>query len=377
MQNVFVGRQPIYDLESVVFGYELLYRSGETVNRADFSDGDLATSQVILNAFVEIGLESLVGDSFAFINFTENFLVQGLAHQLPPGRVVLEILEDVTVNDALLAAVGELAGAGYTIALDDFIYRPDLEPLLQFAHFVKVDVMGVDRKKLAEHTEQLKKFNVRLLAEKIETKDEFEYCKSLGYEFFQGYFFSKPTIVKGQKIAPNRLAVLQLLAKLSRADTAVADLEKAVSQDVTLSFKLLKIINSALYALPRKVQSVRQAILLLGRERIRSWVTLLALGESSDKPSELMVTAMVRAKMCERLAVSLGRPKEMDSYFTVGLFSALDAILDAPMEEIAKSLPLEDDLLAALLKREGQMGAVLNCTLAYERWPMNVGSGTS
>lgn len=189
MQNVFVGRQPIYDIESALFGYELLYRSGEKVNAADFEDGDWATSQVILNAFVEIGLESLVGQSLAFINFTENFLLEGLCHQLPPGRVVVEILEDVTVNDALLTAVGELAGAGYTIALDDFIYRPELEPLLQFAHIVKVDVRGVDRKDLAAHTEQLKHFDVKLVAEKVETLDEFEYCKSLGYELFQGYFF--------------------------------------------------------------------------------------------------------------------------------------------------------------------------------------------
>lgn len=170
--------------------------------------------------------------------------------------------------------------------------------------------------------------------------------------------------------------MLQLLAKLSHADTKVADLEQVISQDVSLSFKLLKIINSALYAMPRKVQSVRQAILLLGRQRIKSWVTLLALGESSDKPNELMVTAMVRAKMSELLAVGLGRIKEKESYFTVGLFSALDAILDAPMEEIAESLPLADDLLAALLKREGQMGAVLSCVLGYEEWDWDQIEGT-
>ncbi|MFH1131740.1 MAG: HDOD domain-containing protein [Pseudomonadota bacterium] len=366
-QFIFVGRQPIYDKKLNVYGYELLFRAGDSVNKAVFADGDAATCQVVLNTFVEIGLDTIVGDKPAFLNLTQNLLLQGFPHQLPRNRVVIEILEDVSVDESVLAAVRKLREAHYTVVLDDFVYRAELQPLIEYADMVKVDVMRLDHEGLIEHADLLKTYNMTMVAEKVETQEEFEFCESLGFHLYQGYFFARPTIIKGQKIPASRLATLRLLSKLQESDSTVSELEQVISYDVSLSYKVLRIINSAFYGLSNKVNSIRHAVVLLGRERIKSWVALIVLEGVSNKPSELMVNTMIRAKMCELLGVALRREKEKDVYFTVGLFSALDAIFDMDMEEVLASLPLADDVLEALVKKEGLKGSTLSCVLAYER----------
>jgi EAL and modified HD-GYP domain-containing signal transduction protein len=365
MHDIFVGRQPIYNRQLDVFAYELLFRSGEG-NQAHITDGDWATSQVVLNTFMEIGLETMVGHKLAFINLTRDFILQDYSPVFPAARVVLEVLEDVTVDAALLAAVGSLSAQGYTIALDDFIYHESLQPLVEIADIVKVDILALDRTALQEHVTLLRQFDVKLLAEKVETQDDFKYCKDLGFDYFQGYFFCKPEVVKGQRIPGNRLVILELLAKLQDPEVDFRKLEDVVSRDVSLSYKLLRVINSAFYSLPRKVDSLHQALLILGTKFITSWVSLCILAGIDDKPHELMVTAMVRAKMCELLAKALGYQSQ-EAYFIVGLFSALDALMDSPMQEVLESLPLSDEITAALLDYEGTLGAVLRRVLAYER----------
>jgi EAL and modified HD-GYP domain-containing signal transduction protein len=339
-------------------------------------NGNQATSQVILNTFMEIGLDTIVGEKRAFINLTRDFFLQEYSAVFPAKRVVLEVLEDIPVDAALLAAVRRLSGQGYTIALDDFVYHERLRPLVELADIVKVDVLAMDRKTLCEHSVLLRQHNVRLLAEKVETREVFKFCKALGFDYFQGYFFCKPEVIKGQRVPANRLATLQLLARLRDPDVEFRELETLMSRDVALSYKLLRLVNSAFYSLPRKVDSLRQALSLLGTKFLTTWVSLLILAGFDDKPLELMVTAMVRAKMCELLAQALGR-SDTDTFFTVGLFSALDALMDSSMEEILKSLPLSDDLAAALLRHEGRLGSALACVLAYERgnWPAVVCPG--
>jgi EAL and modified HD-GYP domain-containing signal transduction protein len=365
MHDVFVGRQPIYNRRLDVIAYELLFRSSES-NQAGFLDGDQATSQVVLNTFMEIGLETIVGQKPAFINLTRDFILQDYSQVFPADRVVMEVLEDVAVDDQLIEAVRGLSAQGYTIALDDFIYHESLHTLVEIADIIKVDILALDRAALQEHVTILGHYDVKLLAEKVETQDDFKYCKDLGFDFFQGYFFCKPEVIKGRRIPANRLVILQLLVKLQDPETDFGELELIVSRDVSLSYKLLRIINSAFYSLPRQIDSLRQALLMLGTRFITSWVSLIILSGIDDKPHELMITAMTRAKMCELLATALGH-RNQESFFIVGLFSALDALMDSPMEEVLESVPLSDEIRAALLEYEGILGTSLHCVLAYER----------
>jgi EAL and modified HD-GYP domain-containing signal transduction protein len=365
MQHVFVGRQPIYNRELEVVAYELLFRSGES-NQAGCVDGDQATSQVIHNTFVEIGLDTIVGEKLAFINFTRGFILQDYAAVFPAHRVVIEVLEDIAVDAKLLTAIRALSVQGYTIALDDFVFRDHLRPLVELADIVKVDILALDRPTLQDNAARLRQYNVKLLAEKVETRDDFDFCRHLGFDYFQGYFLCHPDIVKGQRSPANRLSVLRLLAKLQAPEIEFDELEAMISQDVVLSYKLLRLINAAIYGLPKKVESIRQALLLLGTRFITAWVSLITLTGIDDKPRELMVTALLRGKMCELLAQAMQLPGK-DIYFTIGLFSVLDAILDLPMSEVLKPLPLAEDISHALLSHEGIMGQTLHCVIAYER----------
>ncbi len=365
MPDFFLGRQPIFDQELGVMGYELLYRSNDSAG-ANFLDGDQATSQVILNSVVEIGLQRLVGKHHAFINLTRTCI---LNHEiLPPtnGRMVVEILEDVVVDDALLDSVQVLRDRGYLVALDDFVYHPHLQKLVDLADIIKIDLTTMDRDGLHEHVKLLKNQHVKLLAEKIETKDELSFCKKLGFDYFQGYFLCRPSNVQGKRLPANRLATLTLLSILQDPETTLEELETVIVKDVTLSYKLLRYINSAVFFGRREISSVRQAIIYLGRNAIKGWATLIALSGIDDNPVALVVTALVRAKMCERLAAALGAP-DRDAAFTVGLFSALDALMDMPMDELVAALPLATDVNAALLALEGELGKLLTTALHYER----------
>lgn len=365
MQDIYIGRQPIFDRKLDVYAYELLFRSG-TQNHAGEFDGDQATSQVIVNAFIEIGLDQIVGEQLAFINLTRSFVTSSAPLPFPKERVVLEILENIHPDADVIDGMRSLAAQGYSMALDDFVYNESLRPLLELAHIVKIDLMAIPREHLAEHVRQLRGYNIKLLAEKIETQEEFEHCKALGFDYFQGYFLSRPNIVQSQQLPPNRIAVLQLLSKLQDPESDTDEIEKLVSQDIALSYKLLRYINSAFFALPRKIDSIRQAVVYLGTQSIKTWVTLLVVAGLGNKPAELVTQAMQRAKMCELLAQTAKRP-HTEAYFTVGLFSLLEALMDTPLEKILESLPFTEDIRNALLKQEGPYGEALACVIAYEK----------
>jgi EAL and modified HD-GYP domain-containing signal transduction protein len=366
MQEVLIGRQPIYDDNLNVYAYELLFRASQDQNTADFSDGDKATTQVVVNAFIEIGLDKIVGNRPAFFNMTRNFLLSDNPLPFSGEQLVLEVLEDVKVDEELVAAVKCLSNKGFTIALDDFIFHDSLRPLVEVSDIVKIDILPLNHSELKEHVTELRRYDVKLLAEKVETQEEYEFCKSLGFDYYQGYFFCKPRIIKGQSIPSNKLAVLRVLAKLNEADVDAAELEAEISQDVTLSYRLLRTIYSAFFALPRKVDSIRQAVAFIGNQATKNWATLIALAGIVDKPNELMTTAMTRAKFCEQLADTI-EATNLDVFFTVGLFSALDALVGMSMDELLKELPLSEGIVDALLHHEGRPGEALFCALAYER----------
>jgi EAL and modified HD-GYP domain-containing signal transduction protein len=366
MPEVFVGRQPIYTRELDVFGYELLFRDAADASRADFRDGDQATSHVILSAFLEIGAENVVGQRRAFLNLTRGFITGEYPLPVSADQVVLEVLEDVVPDDEVMAGLRLLKEQGFTIALDDYYHREDLSPLLDIADIVKIDCLQVGQENVAAEVERLRGRGVKLLAEKIESFEEFECYESLGFDYFQGYFLSRPRVVRGRRVPANRLGILRLLTMLHDPNVSISKVEELVRQDVTLCYKLLRHVNSAMYGLKRHIDDVRESIVILGLEHVRSLVSLVLLTGLDDKPHDLISISLLRAKMCELLAAAEGRPNTT-VYFTTGLFSTLDAVMDAPMQSLLRELPLSDDVRLALLEKEGSLGEALRCVLAYEQ----------
>ena len=364
--SIFVGRQPIYNREQKVIAYELLYRAGNG-NFAEISDGDRATTEVIINSVLDIGLDSIVGKRTAFFNLTGSFIRGDRPLPLDNKQVVLEILEDVEPDIHVINGMRQLAEKRYIIALDDFVYSEKFIPLLEIAHIVKMEVMNKPREELAEKVAELKPFKVKLLAEKVETQEEYEICKELGFDYFQGYFFCKPHIIEGRSLPANRLVILNLLAKLQDPEADIEELEQLIVQDVSLTYRLLRYINSAAFALGKEIESVHRALVLIGINTIKNWVSLLLLARIDDKPKELMRVALIRARMSELLAEVHAHRDERDQYFTCGLFSVLDALMDRPMEELLAALPLSDTVKNALLEYTGDTGAVLTEVLNYEK----------
>jgi EAL and modified HD-GYP domain-containing signal transduction protein len=365
MSDIYIGRQPIYDRKLNVYAYELLFRAAAD-NSASFTDGDQATTDVIVNTFLEIGLDNIVGNRLAFINLTRSFFVGEHSISLPKDRVVLELLEDIDADAEVIAGVKRLSDLDYTIALDDFIYHESLQPLVSLADLVKIDIMALNRGEIREHVNALRQHPLRLLAEKVETQQDFDFCMELGFDYFQGYFFAQPKVIRGQRLPNNRLAILKLLSRLQDPNITPQQLEDLISQDIAFSYRILRYVNSTSLALPRRIESIHQAVVILGLQRIKSWTTLLAMSQVDNKSAELVVTAMVRGRMAEGLAKAMNAAQP-ESFFTVGLFSALDALMDNSMEEILTQLPLADHIAAALLHRRGLHGEILECVLTYER----------
>ncbi|MDM4017446.1 EAL and HDOD domain-containing protein [Roseiconus lacunae] len=366
MDKAFVGRQPIFTPAQEVYGYELLFRSSET-SAADFRDGDHATATVLMSAFTDIGLQTLVNDKRAFINTTRNLLVDGTLSCLPQDRMVLEVLEDVDPEPEILHALRELRETGYTIALDDFVYRPELEPLVELADLIKIEFPAIANEDLAEHVSRLREHGVKtILAEKVETQEDFELCRDIGCDLFQGYFFSKPQVISRGKMQSNVAAVIRLVSELQDPNITPTDVEAIIQMDANLSYRLLRFVNSAAAGTTRKIGSLRQATALMGIHRLRSLASMLILtGLDEKKPKELINLAMTRAKTCELLANS-SDSAHPERFYTVGLFSVLDAMLDQPMEDVLESLPLETEINDALLDQSGPMGEILRSVLNYE-----------
>lgn len=369
MEEFFACRQPIFDRQLNVIGYELLYRNFET-DRARFLDGDLATSQVILNTYAEIGPEIILGDHKAFINLTRNFLVGKYTFPVQPRRLVLEVPESIVTDHNLIESLRALSGQGYEIALDDVTRPQSVQSLLDLADIVKLDLPAISRTFLAHYVDFFREHNrgrgLKLLAEKVETQEEFELCKELGFDYFQGYFLCKPKIVRSRRLPPTRLVILRLLNRLQDSEIDFGELEELVAQDALLGYKLLRLANSAFIGVPYEVRSIRQAMTLLGLDQLRAWLMLFFLARMDDKPGELSILAIIRAKMCELLANSTHEPHP-NAFFLVGLLSILDALMDQPLAALLENLRLSDELAKALLEHTGRLGEALECVLAYER----------
>jgi EAL and modified HD-GYP domain-containing signal transduction protein len=280
--------------------------------------------------------------------------------------VVLEILEDVVVDQALVEAVAEYVAAGYRIALDDFEYDDTWKPLLQLAHIVKLDVIALSMESIREHVALLAEFNLQLLAEKVESDAEFQALRELGFTYFQGYFFAKPCVLSGTRVPANKLTMLNLLAKLQDPEAEMKEIADLVALDASISYRLMKFMNSAFLSLPETVESVQRGVVYLGQTAVKRWVALIVLSSVSDKPSELTSTVLVRARMTELICARAPQCNP-DIGFTVGLFSALDAFMDRPLPELLSELPLSPTIASALLEGDGPEGEALQCVLAYKK----------
>ena len=363
-ESIFLARQPIFDRALNVFAYELLFRSGLS-NVAGVTDGNSASSQVMINAFLEIGIDAISGGRTCFVNLTRDFIVGQLPLPFPPSFFVIEILEDIEVDDELLTAIKSFSAKGFTVALDDYVFEEGKAPLFDLIDIVKIDIMECDRSLLAENVKQLKSHKLRLLAEKVATQEEFELCKSLGFDYFQGYFTSEPIVIEGVDFKPSRVALLEVLTMLEDPNCNIDILEKLISRDVSLSYKILRIINSPYFGFRREITSIKQAVVALGLKPIRDWFVIIALTKIDDKPNELILMTIQRAALMKSLSKDF--QVEADVAFTTGLFSLIDAIMGQSMSTILQSLPLSNDITSALLTGEGNLGKLLNAVILYER----------
>lgn len=366
MKEIYFARQPIYNRDLKIEGYELFYRHAETDTTAQFLDAEIATSQIVLNTVTEVGLDRVVGQHKAFINVARDFILDGHLAGFGLPQLVFEITADIVVDEPLLQALRELRQQGYHFVLDDYVDNEAYQALLDIADYVKIDLLTTTEKELRRMTPPLRQRKVALMAERIETKAILELCQTLRFDYFQGYHFSQPKMLKFQSVPTNQLAVLQLIGKLHNPNIEIKTVESLISQDVSLTYKLLRYINSAYFNLPKRIESIQRAVVLLGLKNIRSWVTLISLANIESHRSDLITVALERAKMCELLADAL-KIKHKETGFTVGLLSVLDVMTQAPMELVLAALPLDEEINKALLYHEGPLGRILACTLAYER----------
>jgi c-di-GMP-related signal transduction protein len=367
VMNVFVARQPIFDRTKSVYGYELLFRSGfENYYKA--LDPDRATVDVISNSFFVIGFDQLTDGRRAFINFTRNLLVQGVAALLPKDQVTVEILEDVEPDETVLEACQGLKQAGFSVAIDDFVSEHEGSPLIQYADIVKVDFMQTAPAERRSICQDLTARGVAALAEKVETAEEFDEALDSGYSYFQGYFFSKPVVHSGKQIAANKLTYLQILAKVNQPGISYEELEQLIKQDVSVTYKLLRFMNSAWFGFRSEIKSIRHALILLGPKEIKKWFALIALSQvATDKPQELMLRAVARAKVAEAIAPAIGMADRSSELFLMGMFSLIDALMDTTMPEILEKLPLDQEIKRALLGEDCPFRTVYGMIEAYEK----------
>ncbi|MBU5314065.1 HDOD domain-containing protein [Tissierella carlieri] len=365
--DVFLARQPIFDSEQKVSAYEILYRSG-LVNNFDGIDGDEASREVIFNTFQTFGIENLTNAKPVFINFTESLINDETATLFSKDLLVVEILEDVLPSEQVIENSKSLKEMGYKIALDDFIYKPEYEELIELADIVKIDFLLSDKEEIKRLSRDLKKRNIELLAEKVETREDFEYAKKLGFSLFQGFFFSKPEIVISKKIQPIKATCLQLVSKVNEKEIDFGKIANIVSMDLSLTYNLLKLVNSAAFGFRYRIKSVKHAVVALGEREIKKWIYLVVVNTiGEDEPDELTRLSLIRARFAELIAINTRYKKQSEEMFLLGLFSLLDVILRRPISEVLDEVKASNVIKAALIDGNGEIGIIYKMIIAYEK----------
>jgi EAL and modified HD-GYP domain-containing signal transduction protein len=365
-QPAFLARQPIFDKDLKLYGYELLFRS-EPAEVTEQISGDAATSAVISDSHFIKEINAIRCKKRAFVNFSRNTLTAGYAQLFPSRALGVAISKGVESDPEVLKALKELKGADYLVAVDDFAGEKARLPLVELADIVKVDFTTTSKEQQQEFAEQLKQEDLLLLAKNLERHNQVLAAQKMGYTLFQGYFFCKPLRLKGERIPETKITKLQLLQAVNQSPIDFEKVEEILRHDVAMSYKLLTYINSARFGLREKLNSIRQALVLLGQNNLRKWGSLMAFSFLADeKPSELLVTTVVRARFCELMADLLNRPEHRDNLFMIGMFSTLDALLDLPMTEALDQIPLADEIKGSLLGEQGIGRTVLDAVIGYE-----------
>lgn len=370
MQTVYVARQPIFDVNKNIYAYELLFRNG-TANYMPEIDGDLATKTLVTDTIFTFGMDKLTGGRKAFINFPQNLLEQKVPLLLPKQTTIIEILEDVKPCPVLIDACAKMAADGYTIVLDDFVYTPAMEPLLALANIVKFDFRSTPKDIINAYRKKLTTSRLCLLAEKVETHEEFRDAQRMGFQLFQGHFFRKPEIIRGREIQGSQVNLMMIMARINSDSFSFEDLEQLISRDLGISYKLFKYLNSAFFARVSKVSSVKEALVYLGEKEIRRFVSLIAMSRlARGKPNELIRTACIRGKFCELVSAEAREGTSPSEMFTLGMFSLIDAVIDQPMDKILEELPLAEKIKHALVNGKGRLAGYIELARSYEtaRW---------
>ena len=364
---VYIARQPIFNTQKKIFAYELLFRETLGLNLGELS-GDRATTSLLSTTFLTEGIEKVADNKLCFINFTKNLLIQEIANFFPKNKIVVEILEDVLPTSDVISACSKLSQLGYLIALDDFVFNDALMPLIELANIIKIDYRLSTTKEIEQILYRLSRFNIRYLAEKIETYEEFEHARKLGFHYFQGYFFARPESIKLKEVSSIKTSKIRLLAEINKRETSLDNLHKIIESDVAIAYKLLRYINSAYYYLLAEVTSIRQAIIYLGEKEIRRFIILVVISElAAEKPSELLRLSLIRARFCELLATGSKYAAEATELFLLGLLSMIDAILDTTMDQVMEKLPLSNLVKEGLAHQRGPLFPFLQAVVAYEQ----------
>ncbi|MDN3696656.1 MULTISPECIES: EAL and HDOD domain-containing protein [Vibrio] len=369
MNNTYVARQPIFNRKQNTIGYELLFRDGENNAYPAHIDSNRATYRLIVENFLSIGVNPTIQSSRCFINFPQASLLRGLPLTLPKESIVVEILETCEPTDELLEAIRELYRRGYILALDDFTFLPEWERFLQYAHIIKLDIMalGLDNACQIVREQQLKRTKCQFLAERVETEAEFEKAKNSGFKFFQGYFFSKPEVMKTQYVGPEQAIAMELFQEVCKPGVDFKQVENIVAKDVALSYKLLRFVNTMSPRLEVTISSFRQALVYLGQDKLKIFVSLAVASYVSDKkPKELYNMSLHRAQFCQLMSRYRPFQDHQEQAFMIGLFSMLDALLDLSLDSLVEQLPLSHVIKVALLRREGPYGSLLALEECYE-----------
>lgn len=365
-EQVHVARQPILDARHQVFGYELLHRASADAARFSGS-GENASAQTVGDALLAIGFETLTDGRRAFINLASEMLLSNASDVLDPEQVVLEILENVTITPDVVATCASLCARGYTLALDDFVPGSPAEALLPHAKFVKLDVLALPPETVAATTARMLSHGVSVIAEKVETAADFERAKAAGCSLFQGYYFCRPTTFSARALSTSQVAQMRLMAALYKPSVSLAAIEELLKHDTSLSYRVLRTVNSAGFGLRREVRSIREALLMLGLGQIRKWTSIWVLAGMNRGPSELVTMTVLRGRSCELVGQSVGGPDTDGGYFLLGLCSLLDVLLGQPMADVVRELPLDEEIRAALLGQDNQPRRVLDAVVHYEK----------
>ncbi|CAM3550616.1 EAL and HDOD domain-containing protein [Pseudoalteromonas maricaloris] len=364
----YAARQPIFDVQRELIGYELLFRDGLN-NVFPEIDGDEATSRLVEGSQFTFGLDDLTNQRPAYINFTLETLAKGYVQMLAPEQVVVEILETVQPGKRLLACVKELKEQGYTLALDDYHHQNVWRHFFPYIDQIKVDLLATNLEQIHTIKTAIQDFpNIDLVAEKVETYEQFELAKSLGFKYFQGFFFAKPEMVKTKALAPSELAMAELLYETSSVEPDLARITQVFERDVNLSYKLLRYANSAVFKRRAEISTIKQALVVLGSEELKRLISLLFASQlNTEKPKELLSLSLLRAHFMEAIATKANKVSDTGSTFLVGMMSLMDAILDDDMASLLTKLPLSQEIKSTLLKKPSAFGIYLDLAESMEK----------